>query len=70
MTTLFLQTCECEALQEEVSNLKQQLSDALELGDMRSTASHMQQSSEAQNKIQEKVIQAQVNFSYYCPLPF
>ncbi|CAN6847004.1 unnamed protein product, partial [Brassica oleracea] len=46
-------TCECEALQEEVANLKQQLSDALELGeDMRSITSHMQQN-------EEKVIQAQ-----------
>ncbi|CAH8284609.1 unnamed protein product [Eruca vesicaria subsp. sativa] len=45
----------CEALQEEVANLKQQLSDALELGDMRSFTSQMQQSSETQNK----VIQAQ-----------
>ncbi|KAL0874803.1 hypothetical protein Bca101_024508 [Brassica carinata] len=52
-------TCECEALQEEVTNLKQQLSDALELGDMRSITSHMQQSSETQNKNEEKVIQAQ-----------
>ncbi|KAL0680654.1 hypothetical protein Bca4012_047501 [Brassica carinata] len=48
-----LETCECEALQEEVANLKQQLSDALELGeDMRSITSHMQQN-------EEKVIQAQ-----------
>ncbi|KAH0895476.1 hypothetical protein HID58_045044 [Brassica napus] len=45
-------TCECEALQEEVANLKQQLSDALELGAMRSITSHMQQN-------EEKVIQAQ-----------
>ncbi|KAF2561815.1 hypothetical protein F2Q70_00014096 [Brassica cretica] len=46
-------TCECEALQEEVASLKQQLSDALELGeDMKSITSHMQQN-------EEKVIQAQ-----------
>lgn len=45
-------TCECQALQEEVANLKQQLADALELGDMRSITSHMQQN-------EEKVIQAQ-----------
>ncbi|CAN7120958.1 unnamed protein product [Brassica rapa subsp. narinosa] len=45
-------TCECQALQEEVANLKQQLSDALELGDMRSITSHIQQN-------EEKVIQAQ-----------
>ncbi|KAJ0233809.1 Kinesin-like protein KIN-7L [Hirschfeldia incana] len=52
-------TCECESLQEEVATLKQQLSDALELGDMRAITSHMQQSSETQNKNDEKVIQAQ-----------
>lgn len=53
--SFFLQTCECQALQEEVANLKQQLSDALELGDMRSITSHIQQN-------EEKVIQAQVKF--------
>ncbi|XP_024012242.1 kinesin-like protein KIN-7L, chloroplastic [Eutrema salsugineum] len=49
----------CESLQEEVANLKQQLSDALELGDIRSVTSHMQQYSETPNKHEEKVIQAQ-----------
>ncbi|CAN8298455.1 unnamed protein product [Cochlearia groenlandica] len=49
----------CEALQEEVANLKQQLSEALELGDISSVTIHMQQSSETPNKSEEKLIQAQ-----------
>lgn len=60
----FLQTCLCEELQEEVANLKQQLSDALELVDISSVTSHMQKSSESPNKNKEKVIEAQVKFSY------
>ncbi|CAE6088608.1 unnamed protein product [Arabidopsis arenosa] len=52
-------TCLCEELQEEVANLKQQLSDALELVDISSVTSHMQQSSESPNKNEEKVIEAQ-----------
>ncbi|EOA22783.1 hypothetical protein CARUB_v10003499mg [Capsella rubella] len=52
-------TCLCEELQEEVANLKHQLSDALELGDISSVTSHMQQSSESPNKNEEKVIEAQ-----------
>ncbi|BAB11416.1 kinesin heavy chain-like protein [Arabidopsis thaliana] len=49
----------CEDLQEEVANLKQQLSDALELGDINSVTCHMQQSSQSPNKNEEKVIEAQ-----------
>ncbi|XP_010423314.1 PREDICTED: kinesin-like protein KIN-7L, chloroplastic [Camelina sativa] len=52
-------TCLCEKLQEEVANLKQQLSDALELGDISSVTSHMQQSSGSPNKNEEKAIEAQ-----------
>ncbi|KAL1196909.1 Kinesin-like protein KIN-7L [Cardamine amara subsp. amara] len=52
-------TCVCEELQEEVAILKQQLSDALELGDISSVTSHMPQSSETPNKNEEKVIEAQ-----------
>ncbi|KAG7549775.1 Kinesin motor domain [Arabidopsis thaliana x Arabidopsis arenosa] len=52
-------TCLCEELQEEVANLKQQLSDALELVDISSVTSHMQQSSESPNRNEEKVIEAQ-----------
>ncbi|CAL9229420.1 unnamed protein product [Arabidopsis halleri] len=52
-------TCLCEELQEEVANLKQQLSDALELVDISSVTSHMQKSSESPNKNEEKVIEAQ-----------
>uniref|UniRef100_A0A1J3EV15 Uncharacterized protein n=3 Tax=Noccaea caerulescens TaxID=107243 RepID=A0A1J3EV15_NOCCA len=52
-------TCECEALQEEVVNLKHQLSDALELVDISPVTSHMQQSPQTPNKNEEKLIQAQ-----------
>ncbi|CAA7026841.1 unnamed protein product [Microthlaspi erraticum] len=53
-------TSECEALKEEVVNLKHQLSDALELVDISPVTSQMQQSPQTPNKDEEKVIQAQI----------